>query len=142
MRQARRWLAAAIPVLVGLWPSPSLATGASPTSPPEAKGGSKVRCAAAYEQAQELRRQNKLLASRSELLICKETCPRVLLVDCQKWLTEVDALMPPVILRAPDAQGTVVAARVLLDGEVFLDRWTEAPVSVDSGEHTFRFESV
>jgi hypothetical protein len=138
---ARRCLAAVIPVLVGVWPLSALAMGGATPSAP-AKGDAKVRCAAAYEQAQELRRQEKLMASRSELLICEETCPRVLVTDCRKWQSEIDALMPTVLLRAVDAQGNPVDARVLLDGTLFLDRWSEAPLSVDAGDHTFRFESA
>jgi hypothetical protein len=101
----------------------------------------KVRCAAAYEQAQVLRRQDKLAASRSELTICEQTCPRALAADCTKWRGEVEALMPTVRLSARDANGHAVDARVLVDGTVLLEHLTDAPVPVDSGEHTFRFES-
>jgi hypothetical protein len=135
MRRARRSFVAAIAILVGLLPAASRALASESTS------DAKVRCAAAYEQAQELRRQDKLSASRSELMICNATCPRALALDCKRWLSEVEALMPTVLLRATDAQGHPVAARVLMDGALLVDRWGDAALSVDAGDHTFRFES-
>ncbi len=103
---------------------------------------SKVRCAAAYEQGQELRRQDKLAASRTELSICEQTCPRALAADCTKWQTEVLALMPTVRLRARNREGHPVSARVLMDGAPLTEQVTDAALPVDSGEHTFRFESA
>jgi hypothetical protein len=101
----------------------------------------KIRCAAAYEQAQELRRQDKLSASRTQLAICEQTCPRALASDCTRWQSEVGALMPTVRLRALDGEGHPLDARVFLDGALLLEHLVDAPVLVDSGEHTFRFES-
>lgn len=101
----------------------------------------KVRCPAAYEQGQELRRQDKLSAAREQLMICEQTCPKTLTADCSKWRKEVEALMPTVRLRASDGQGHPVDARVLIDGTLLLEKLVDEPVPVDSGEHTFRFES-
>jgi hypothetical protein len=129
MLWARRGLAAASLVL-------TVSSSATVT-----RAADKVRCAAAYEQGQELRRQDKLSASRSQLLICEQTCPRTLVADCTKWRNEVEALMPTVRLRASDGQGRPVEARVLLDGTLLLERLAEEPVPVDSGDHTFHFES-
>ena len=70
-----------------------------------APAADKVRCTAAYEQGQELRRQDKLSAARSQLLICEQTCPKTLAADCTRWQGEVEALMPTVRLRASDGQG-------------------------------------
>ncbi len=130
MHRARRGLAAATLVL------------AASSSTTVAHAVDKVRCAAAYEQGQELRRQDKLSASRSQLLICEQNCPKTLAADCTKWQAEVEALMPTVHLRASDAQGQPTEARVFVDGALLLDHLTDAPVPVDSGDHTFRFESA
>jgi hypothetical protein len=105
-----------------------------------ARAADKVRCAAAYEQGQELRRQDKLAAARSELLICEQTCPKALAADCTRWQAEVEALMPTVHLRARDAQGRALDARVLVDDTLLLEHLVETPVPVDAGDHTFRFE--
>jgi len=100
----------------------------------------KVRCTAAYEQSQELRRQDKLSAARSQLLVCEQACPKALATDCTKWQAEVEALMPTVRLRAVDAQGHPVPARVYVDGTLLVDSIGDSPVAVDSGDHVFRFE--
>jgi len=106
-----------------------------------ARAADKVRCAAAYEQGQQLRRQDKLSASRSQLQVCEQTCPKALAADCTRWRGEVEALLPSVRLRATDGQGHPVEARVLLDGELLLEHLGDAPVTVDSGDHVFRFEA-
>jgi hypothetical protein len=106
-----------------------------------ARAADKVRCAAAYEQGQQLRRQDKLSASRSQLQVCEQTCPKALATDCIRWRGEVEALLPSVRLRATDGQGHPVEARVLLDGELLLEHLGDAPVTVDSGDHVFRFEA-
>jgi hypothetical protein len=111
------------------------------TTPTGARAADKVRCAAAYEQGQQLRRQDKLSASRSQLQVCEQTCPKALAADCTRWRGEVEALMPSVRLRATDGQGHPVEARVLLDGELLLEHLSDAPVTVDSGDHVFRFEA-
>jgi hypothetical protein len=102
----------------------------------------KVRCAAAYEQAQQLRRQDRLLSARAQLLICKETCSAAFAQDCERWRSEVDTLLPTVRLRPLDANGQPLAAvRVFIDGLLLEDVKVGAPLQVDAGEHTFRFES-
>jgi hypothetical protein len=128
MHRARPGFAAASVLL-------AVSTAASPAGATD-----KVRCAAAYEQGQELRRQDKLSAARSQLQLCEQTCPKTLATDCSKWRREVEALMPTVRLRASDGQGHPVEARVLLDGALLLEHLSDAPVAVDSGDHTFRFE--
>jgi hypothetical protein len=75
-------------------------------------------------------------------LICEQTCPRTLAADCTKWRGEVEALMPTVRLSAHDANGRPVDARVLVDGTLLVEHLTDAPIAVDSGDHTFRFESA
>jgi hypothetical protein len=117
----------------------SLALSASVAA--TASATDKVRCMAAYEQGQELRRQDKLSASRAQLLICSQTCPKTLAADCMTWKAEVEALMPTVRLRARDARGHLIDARVLVDGTLLVDKLTDEPVPVDSGDHTFRFET-
>jgi len=129
MHRARRGFAAASLVL------------AASTSTTATRAADKVRCTAAYEQGQELRRQDKLSASRSQLLICEQTCPQTLAADCTRWQSEVEALMPTVRLRARDPRGQPTEARVFVDGALLLDQLVDTPVPVDSGDHTFRFES-
>jgi len=139
MRKARRCLAAVLPVLVVLCPRPS---GATPTpAAAQTKGDAKARCAISYEQAQELRRQGKWTASRSELLVCEATCSAALASDCKTWQSEIDAVMPTALFEATDARDHPTAARVLLDGQILLERTSDVPVAIDPGDHTFHFES-
>jgi hypothetical protein len=130
MLSSRRRLAAA-----------GLVVAASSTVAGAGHATDKVRCAAAYEQAQVLRRQDKLSAARAELLICEQACPSALAADCTKWRGEVETLMPVVRLRARDSQGNPADARVFVDGVLLVEHVGDAPVAVDSGDHTFRFES-
>jgi hypothetical protein len=130
---ARRRLAAA---------SALLAASSASSAAIATNAADKVRCTAAYEQSQELRRHDALSAARSQLVICEQACPRALAADCTKWEAEVEALMPTVRLRATDGQGHSVDARVLVDGTLLVERIGDASIAVDSGDHTFRFESA
>jgi hypothetical protein len=98
-------------------------------------------CATAYEQAQQLRRKGELLRSRADLRLCRSTCPTALVHDCERWLTEVEQQLPSLRLSARSADGRDPGkVRVLIDGAPLLDELTFAPVDVDPGKHTLRFE--
>jgi hypothetical protein len=102
----------------------------------------KVKCATGYEQAQRTRKEGALLASRKHLLVCtQEVCPAVLRTDCIKWLAEVDAAFPSVVLvaRAPDGTD-LFDVKVSLDGKAFLGKLDGKAYEVEPGAHTFRFE--
>jgi hypothetical protein len=100
----------------------------------------RARCRASYEQAQTLRRDERLEAARAQLLICKETCPDALVTECGKWLAEVDALMPTVRLTAKDQDGKPLTdVRVTIDGHAALEPFGGA-LSISPGDHRFRFE--
>jgi hypothetical protein len=101
--------------------------------------GDKQRCTEAYEQSQELRRQKKLSGARAALLVCEQECPRILVTDCERWRSEVEAVLPTVRLEATDAQGKPADAGVLVDGVPLVSRVGDDPVAVDPGEHVFRF---
>ncbi|WP_394822816.1 hypothetical protein [Pendulispora albinea] len=60
-------------------------------APPAAADDVKVRCAAAYEQAQELRRHDRLTEARAQLLVCRAICSTAFALDCERWRAEVDA---------------------------------------------------
>lgn len=100
-------------------------------------------CIAASSDAQDLRRDNKLLQARSQLLICaREQCPAVIKRDCVEWLSQVDASMPTIVVAVRDAAGAdVVSARVLLDGAAFLDSIDGKARSINPGVHKLRVEA-
>ncbi len=115
-------------------------------SSPEARAQStsaesKARCQVAYEHGQQLRRDGRLAAARVELLVCRETCPASLTPDCDRWLDEVNTLLPTAIVRAKDEKGARVRdVRVSVDGRLLGDPPPEQAVVLEPGERVFRFE--
>jgi hypothetical protein len=108
-----------------------------------ARADIKEACASAYEQGQLLRRENKLMLARAQLAICQQACPAELTGDCKRWSDEIDAISPSVILEAQDKNGRRLDdVRVALDGKPFAARLDGAPIMVDPGTHTFRFETA
>ena len=104
----------------------------------------KDECINAAEAAQRLRTQRKLMSARAQLVACAaDSCPSVIRDDCVKWLGEVDAAMPTIVIRAHDGRGhDVVDVRVLVDGTETMTRLTGVATPINPGEHTFRFESA
>jgi hypothetical protein len=100
-------------------------------------------CADKAEHAQDLRRGGRLLAAREELIACgAATCPTVVRGDCVKWLAEVEASLPTVIVRGRDEQQReVLDVRVLVDGEIVRDRREGIPFALDPGVHSFRVDA-
>lgn len=101
----------------------------------------KVKCANAYEQAQRTRNEGLFRAAREHTLVCAdEVCPSVLRTECVKWLGEIDAAMPTVLVVARDGSGNEVSdVNVVVDGTKVLERLDGKALPVDPGIHTFRF---
>jgi hypothetical protein len=100
------------------------------------------RCNAAYELAQVMRRDHKLVAAREALLTCSQPkCPGAIVQDCGPWLREVESGMPSVVFVARDATGKdVPAVKVSVEGTVLATRLGGSALAVDPGERTFTFE--
>ena len=103
---------------------------------------SKGACFDAYEQAQRLRKSNKLRASREKLAQCAAAaCPDFIRKDCTQWASEVDAAMASIVV---STKGTRAApgepTHVFVDGERVADAIDGAPIAVDPGEHVVRCE--
>jgi hypothetical protein len=107
-----------------------------------ARAGTAQECAASYEQAQKLRRAEKLGAAREQLLVCAQpSCPKFMVADCSQWLGEVEQAFSSVVLGARDSLGRdVTNVRVLLDGVPFVDTLDGRAIQIDSGIHRLRFE--
>ncbi len=100
-------------------------------------------CIAAYEQTQTLRKDGRPAAAKAQASICaKESCPALLTKDCNKWLAELETIIPSVILdpRSP-AGGLRADVRVKLDGASLSERIDGRPIVVEPGSHTFLFEA-
>lgn len=100
-------------------------------------------CIAAAEQSQEQRRDAHLRAAREELVVCaRDACPRAIQKDCKRWLGEVEALLPTVVIHAVDAAGSdIVGARALVDGAPLPGALDGRAVAIDPGEHVLRVEA-
>ncbi|MDB4945705.1 MAG: uncharacterized protein JWP97_5239 [Labilithrix sp.] len=106
-------------------------------------GGPESRtCIASADEAQLARYRGKLGAAREGFVKCARTeCPGPIRNDCLRWLAEVDAGMPTVVLGAAwsDDGGDVVDAQVRVDGAVVPDAASGRAVPLDPGEHAVVF---
>lgn len=102
----------------------------------------KEACATSFESGQRLRREGKLRAARKELVICAaQSCPEIIAPACGKWLQEVDAAMPTVVVVARGPKGDQVGdVRVLVDGELVASTLDGKPLAIDPGKHRLRYE--
>ncbi len=103
----------------------------------------KNQCLDAYEAGQRLRKASQLRAARDQFAICgNAACPDFAKQDCTKWLGEVDASMPTVVLIARDANGAAIeAVHVTIDGHPLTERADGRPIAVDPGPHDVRYEA-
>jgi hypothetical protein len=98
-------------------------------------------CIAASTAGQTLRKQGKLLAARDQMIACaRDACPAIVRSHCARWLSEVDAAIPSVVVRAEDASGAdVIGANVSIDDRPA--KLDGQQVRLDPGEHTVVVES-
>lgn len=103
---------------------------------------SKERCAEAYENAQRLRKDYKLREAHEQLVVCAaDTCPGFMKQDCAKWLGEVEASMPTVVVLARDASGNAIEdVRVAMDGRPLTDHLDGRAIPVDPGPHDMSYQ--
>ncbi len=100
-------------------------------------------CISAYEQTQTLRKDGKPLAAKAQAAVCaREACPALLTKDCTKWLSELEAVIPTVVLdpRTP-AGGLRTDVRVKVDGVTLSEKLDLKPVALEPGSHSFVFEA-
>jgi hypothetical protein len=101
----------------------------------------KQACVSAYQDAQSLRKDDKLRAAKEQLVHCaSDACPAVLSRDCTQWLREVEEALPSVVLTVTGPDGNeAVDVHVTLDGAPLVDRLEGHAVTIDPGVHTLRF---
>jgi hypothetical protein len=120
--------------------APALATAIAVASGPALADAT---CISAYEQTQTLRKDGRPLAAKAQAVICaRESCPALLVKDCTKWLSELEAVTPTVVLdpRTP-AGGLRTDVRVKVDGVTLSEKLDLKPVPLEPGSHTFVFEA-
>src|SRR6187402_996948 len=115
--------------------------------PAQASAQSAVKdasCANAYTQGQDDRLAGRLYAARTAFLSCAAaTCPAVVASDCRRWASEVEADLPTIRIQVHDARGNVVqGARVWVDSAPLTTEQLAAPLVLEAGPHTLRFEAA
>lgn len=109
-------------------------------APPALAG--KKECAAAYVEAQKLKKSGALKQARAQLEICgRDECMTAVKKDCIAWLDEVGSSLPSVVVSAkgPDGKETF-DVKVTIDGEVVAEKLDVKAIEVDPGTHKFVFE--
>jgi hypothetical protein len=127
------------PATVLLFASLAGVARADPPAPP-----AKSQCFDAYEQGQRLRKESKLRAAHDALVTCSSAaCPDFVKQDCAKWLGEVDASTPTIVIVARDPQGHALeAVRVTMDGQPLTEIADGRAISVDPGPHDVHYEAL
>jgi hypothetical protein len=103
----------------------------------------KQECLSAYEQGQRLRKAARLSEARARFVQCThDACPSELRGDCVRWLTDVEAEIPSIVLAARTVDGRdLVEVRVTVDDKLVAERLDGKAIEVDPGHHAVRFET-
>ncbi len=119
----------------------AIACAALASSPGVARADRVDMCIGKAEEGQRLRVEGKLTRARESILACSQAeCPSLVRSDCSRWLSEVDGLIPSLVIRAVDSTGAdVVDVRVTVDDQIIAERLDGSEIHVDPGEHVFRF---
>ena len=104
--------------------------------------GDKERCAAAYDQTQNEREKGRLIEARRQARTCSAAvCAPFIVKDCARWLAEIEASVPTVVIAAEDATGAdTLRVRVSVDGRVIGEALDGKAIDLDPGPHRLRFE--
>jgi hypothetical protein len=107
----------------------------------EAANPSTAECVAAADSSIQLRDQHKLREARAQMLVCASaSCPAAIQSECLRRVDQVNAAIPTVIFEAKDPAGNDLSnIRVDMDGQQLTDRLDGSSLSIDPGEHHFRF---
>ncbi|HEX8794617.1 MAG TPA: hypothetical protein VF765_26910 [Polyangiaceae bacterium] len=108
-----------------------------------AQADEKQQCLSASDQGQSLRDEGKYRRAREAFATCaRPVCPAIVQHDCVKWLADLEATSPSVVVNAKDDKGNdLTAVKVTVDGSPLASTLDGRPVLVDPGEHTFRYET-
>lgn len=120
-----------------------LVLGALGSPAGEVRADDKQACLDAYALGQRLQRAEEFIEARRQLRTCaSSTCPAFVQADCARWLSEVEAAIPSVVLsaRTPDGRD-VIKVEVTMDGRSLLDHLDGKSVELDPGVHELVFKS-
>jgi hypothetical protein len=102
----------------------------------------KQQCAAAYVEAQTLRKEGALLSARDKLITCgRDECSSAIKNECAQWLSEVNASIPSIVVVAKDQAGKeTLAVKVHVGGSLVKDGLDAKAIELDPGSHLLRLE--
>jgi hypothetical protein len=127
---------------LGLGSAISLLAAAAPAQPGATQKQIKQQCAAAYVEAQTLRKQGSLLSARDQLITCgRDECAAAIKNECAQWLSEVNAGIPSIVVAAKDRNGKeTLAIKVHVGGSLIKDGLDAKAIELDPGSHVLRLE--
>jgi hypothetical protein len=101
-------------------------------------------CINAVEQALNLRKSGKLHDALKTLATCSDpACPAEVRTECTQRIDAIGAAMPTLVFAAKDGAGNdLFAVTVAMDGAPLATSLDGRPLSIDPGEHAFRFETA
>jgi hypothetical protein len=101
-------------------------------------------CIQAYEEAQTLRLDRKLIEAHEKLVICtRATCPAAVTMDCWRWLSEAEDAMPGLSVSVQaESGGDLVDVKVSIDGKELTGDWMGKATRVNPGTHVLRAEAA
>ncbi len=97
-------------------------------------------CQASYVAGQRrYKLEHDLLGGREQLLVCAKTCPDELRESCGRWLTEIAAEVPSIVVKALDAAGRDAAGvAIAVDGSPIAGYVDGSPIELNPGPHRLR----
>jgi hypothetical protein len=109
-------------------------------APAAARADADTACAGAAEEGQRARMSGHLRIARTKFVECAaETCKPIIRKDCAQWATEVDALVPTIVVDAKDGRNDVADVTVTMDGETLVTSLDGKSIPVDPGPHRLTF---
>jgi len=141
MRAVRKLALGGMAIVTAL-ASPAVAR-AQEKPAPAAAPPTKEQCADAYENGQRLRKAYQLRSAHDRFLLCAaDSCPAFMKQDCARWLGEVDASTPTIVVLARDADGHALEeVHVTMDGRPLADHLDGRAMPVDPGQHDMIYQS-
>ncbi len=99
-------------------------------------------CIGASEQAVAARKAGKLLEARKQLTICSApACPDAMRASCQQRNADLGLATPRIAFQVTRLDGGDVGdVRLSIDGVVYAEHLSADPITLDPGDHEFRFE--
>jgi hypothetical protein len=98
------------------------------------------QCALAYEEAQVMRAEGQLRAARRQLQDCvRPECSEFVRADCGRWLGELEAALPSIVLVVKRGATELENVEVVFDDQPLVSRIDGKAIPVDPGRHVLRF---